>query len=346
MRLLHRASREGDRFLNPVPTAIGGWRLAAKVLPRYLANREERFPREIYDFRTDPAAFLSEPETGLRITWFGHSGALIEIDGLRVLLDPVWDERASPYEWVGPKRFFAPTLALADLPALDVVLITHDHYDHLGGSTVRELSRLPNTQQAQWITSLNVAPILQSFGVSRERVTEMDWTDTLALQSVSSGATAALTAYPSRHFSGRSLRTRFKTLWSSFVLAGSRHTIYLGADSGWWPGFREIAARHLPLTLSMLEIGAFHELWADIHLGPDGAARAYDDMGRPGLLMPIHWGLFDLALHAWRQPIQRLSTIADERGLKLWSPTPGVPTDLHRDTEVRSDWWHPAASGV
>ena len=346
MSLLRRARMDGELFCNPVPTEIGGLRLALRVLPLYFANREERFPREPLHFETDPAVYRTPPPTGLRITWFGHSGALIEIDGLRLLLDPVWDLRASPFHWAGPKRFFPPTLALSDLPELDAVLITHDHYDHLGARTIRALADAPATRGAQWITSLRVGPILAGLRVPRERIAEMDWTDTLAIRSLRSAAAANLTAYPARHFSGRSVRGRFKTLWSSFVLSGTQHTVYLGADTGWWPGFTEIAAQHPPFDLTMLEIGAFNELWADIHLGPDGAARAFADLGSPGLLMPIHWGLFDLALHAWRQPIERLQTISGERAIRLWSPEPGLPTDVHPGQELRSTWWRPPNGGV
>lgn len=346
MSLLHPAVRHGKCFVNPVSTEVGGWRLAAKVLPQYLGNREIRFPREHFRFSTDPTSYSTEPATGLRITWFGHSGALIEIDGLRVLLDPVWDLRASPVAWAGPKRFFPPTISLSDLPELDVILISHDHYDHLGAETVRTLARTPCAVRAQWITSLAVGPILRSFGVPSERIVEMDWMDAATLRSARTDARAALTAYPARHFSGRSLRTRFHTLWSAFVLAGSNHTLYLGADTGWWPGFSEIASRHPPFDLSMLEIGAFNELWADIHLGPDGAVRAYRDMGAPGLLMPVHWGLFDLALHAWRQPIERLTELAGEHAIKLWSPCPGLPTDVIRGVEHRSGWWRPSSAAL
>ena len=220
MSLLHRAHMDGELFCNPVPTEIGGLRMALRVLPLYLTNRAERFPREPLHFQTDSAAYRTPPATGLRVTWFGHSGALLEIDGLRLLLDPVWDPRASPFTRIGPKRFFAPTLALRDLPELDAILITHDHYDHLGAQTIRDLAGADCARDAQWITSLRVGPILAGFGAPRDRIAEMDWTDALVIRSCRSEATAKLTAYPARHFSGRSVRGRFKTLWSSFVFAG------------------------------------------------------------------------------------------------------------------------------
>jgi len=132
---------------------------------------------------------------------------------------------------------------------------------------------------------------------------------------------------------------RFETLWSSFVLKGQSHKVYFGADSGWWEGFAEIGAAHGPFDLTMLEIGAYNDLWKDIHLGPEGAAQAFEDLGGRGLMMPIHWGLFDLALHGWRQPIEQMLELASEKGIKLWSPSPGAPTEIVAGLEVRSDWW-------
>ena len=160
-----------------------------------------------------------------------------------------------------------------------------------------------------------------------------------------------VTSWPSRHFSGRGLLDRFKTLWGSFVIEGPRHRVYFGADTGWWEGFGEIGAQYSGFDLVMLEIGAFHPLWAAIHLGPDNAAKAFEAMlrtagvvwaarGSRGLMMPIHWGLFNLALHAWKQPVERMVEVADERGIQLWLPEPGTPTEVVG--ELRSGWWERA----
>jgi L-ascorbate metabolism protein UlaG (beta-lactamase superfamily) len=344
MTLLQPAKKAGRKYLNPVPTQVGGLRLMFKILPLYLANREERVPKlPIGPFRTDSSVYRAPPDRGLRVTWFGHSSNLVEIDGVRILIDPVWDPRASPASWFGPKRFFAPTLALGELPPIDAILISHDHYDHLGEQTIRHLATSANAANARWVTSLGVGAILQRFGVPADRIAELDWTQSASV-SVPSGGACEIVALPARHFSGRSLSNRFETLWSSFVLrgratVGQPHTVYYGADSGQWDGFTAIAAQYGPFDLTMLEIGAWNNLWSQIHLGPDGAAQAFRAMGASGLLMPIHWGLFDLALHAWRQPIERLVQIADASGLKLFSPAPGQPTEVVGNTELRSNWW-------
>ncbi len=371
MNLLKRAEMDGPRFLNPVPVKIGGVKMIFRVLPRYLAGREEREPRQpLGPFRTDPDVYKSAPESGLRVTWFGHSSSLIEIDGFRVLLDPVWEQRASPFRWMGPKRFFPPTLALNALPRLDVVLLSHDHYDHLGEYTVRQLARLEATAGARWITSLGVGRHLRRFGVPAARISELDWTQSVEISQtveisqsveISGRGTAGplrVTAWPARHFSGRGTRDRFKTLWSSFVIEGPRHRVYFGADTGWWDGFAEIAEHYASeggFDLTMLEIGAFHELWADIHLGPDGAVQAFEAMGgaqRAGFFLPIHWGLFNLALHAWRQPIERLLELASSRKLALLLPEPGQPTEVPGNSDrlaqpdARSQWWNPTLNDV
>jgi L-ascorbate metabolism protein UlaG (beta-lactamase superfamily) len=336
MTMLWPAKKVGRRFLNPVLTQVGGFSTVFKVLPLYLKNREEKVPRRrLGPFRTNVSVYAATPESGLRVTWMGHSTLLVEIDGVRVLIDPVWDERASPMQWAGPKRFFAAPVRLEDLPEVDVVLVSHDHYDHLGEATIRKLAGLTSMSKTQWVTSLGVGELLQRYGVDRARIDELNWTQNV---TVAEGA-LEITAVPARHFSGRGMFDRFETLWSAFVLRGTKHTVYFGADSGWWEGFTEIGATYGPFDLTMLEIGAFNELWATIHLGPEGAARAFAALGGKGLMMPIHWGLFDLALHAWRQPMERMLEIADKRGIRLWAPEPGRPTEVVAGFEIRSDWW-------
>ena len=302
-----------------------------KILVRYVTGKEERTPtRALGPFQTDAEVYKTPAASGLRVTWFGHSSTLVEIDGVRVLIDPMWDERAAPLSWAGPKRFFAAPLAMEELPRIDVVLISHDHYDHLGSRSVRALAQLPNLAGARWVTSPGVGGILEGLGVAPAQITELGWTERWR------EGWLEIVALPARHFSGRSLFNRFETLWSSFALIGPKHRVYYGADSGEWAGFEEIGRAYGPFDLTMLEIGAFDPLWADIHMGPDGAVRTFQAMGGEGLLMPIHWGLFNLALHAWRQPIERMFSF---RGLPLWAPEPGVPTEVEAGAGVRSRWW-------
>jgi L-ascorbate metabolism protein UlaG (beta-lactamase superfamily) len=328
---LLKAQRQGRRYMNPVPTKVGGLSTIFKVGPRFFLGGAARSPKHPPGpFHTDPRLYETSPVSGLRITWIGHASSLVEVDGVRILIDPVWDERAAPTEWAGPKRFFPPPLPLEDLPPVDVILISHDHYDHLGAGTVRRLARMESLKHTRWITTLGVGAILSSLGLSSSRWTELNWTDQVQVGAVT------ITALPARHFSGRSLFNRFETLWASFALIGPEHRVYYGADSGEWYGFPEIGERFGPFDLTMLEIGASDPLWADIHMGPEGAVRSFKALGNHGLLMPIHWGLFDLALHPWQQPMEKLVAVED---LKLWSPTPGAPTEVIRGEELRSSWW-------
>ena len=340
---LQAARKQRGKFQNPVPTELGTLRLIFKAMPLYIKNHEQRTPLVTPGpFKTDKSVYHTAPESGLRVTWFGHSGMLVEIDGVRILIDPVWEERASPRQWFGPRRFFPPTISLEDLPQLDAVLISHDHYDHMGEMSIRKLAQLPCTGNARWITALGVGTLLRSWGVKPESIAELDWMGDVDVK-VEGRVLLKVTSVPARHFSGRSLLHRFETLWGAYVLRGAMHTIYFGADTGWWDGFREIAARFGPFDLTMLEIGAYNDLWKEIHLGPDNAARAFQAMGNHGLFMPIHWGLFDLALHGWRQPIERLREIAEEAGMALWSPAPGAPTEVVSKRPLLDTWWqaHP-----
>ena len=302
-----------------------------KIGPRFFLGARARSPQQVPGpFRTDPSVYATQPRSGLRITWMGHSTSIVEIDGVRILIDPVWDLRAAPLSWAGPKRFFPPPLMLHELPTIDAVIISHDHYDHLGASTIRALAQLPVLNRARWIMPLGVAALVKPLGVPAVQCSELNWMDSETVGAVK------ITALPARHFSGRSLFNRFHTLWASFALAGPEHRVYYGADSGEWAGLTKIGEQFGPFDLSMLEIGASNTLWEQIHLGPEGAARSFAALGGRGLLMPIHWGLFDLALHYWKEPIETMWSIP---GVALWSPAPGTPSDVFGGEELRSDWW-------
>jgi L-ascorbate metabolism protein UlaG (beta-lactamase superfamily) len=329
MKFLHPAIKEGKKFLNPVPTNIETDTSIWAVLWKFITNKAETTPkRKLGPFITDVSKYQQPPASGLRITWVGHSSLLIEVDGLRILTDPVWSARASFSQRMGPKRFFPAPLSLQSLPPLDAIIISHDHYDHLDKHVIPFFA----TSKVPFYCSVGVGQYLQAWGIQQERIHEMNWMDSYQIT-----ATCKLTALPARHFSGRGLTNRFETLWSSFVIKTTNHNIYHGADSGWYDGFYEIGEVYGPFDLTMLEIGAYNKSWADIHMGPDNAAKAHLAL-KGKLMMPIHWGTFNLALHPWYEPIERILKLAEEKHIQLFLPKPGEPTEV-TGIAYNSRWW-------
>jgi len=318
------------RYLNVLPTSVQPPSGYAALLRRYLFEKAERVPQQpLGPFRADAAALAQPvPPDALRATWLGHSTVLLELDGRRFLTDPVWAQRASPVQWLGPKRFFAPPLALADVPPLDGVILSHDHYDHLDPAAVRHLAG----RGTPFFCPLGVGRHLRRWGVPAAQITELGW-----WQSVALGPDLELTATPARHFSGRGLLGRDGTLWASWVLRGPRHRVFFGGDSGPFDeAFQQIGAQFGSFDLVMLEVGAADAEWADIHLGPDNALAAHRLLGG-GPLLPLHWGTFNLALHAWRQPVQRLLA-ATSPEVPLLLPAPGQRIEVAAGA-YSSQWW-------
>ncbi|MBS7564274.1 MBL fold metallo-hydrolase [Mucilaginibacter sp. Bleaf8] len=326
---LKGAVKHGKKFQNLIHTDPGGLNIMLPILREYLTNKAENTPKNpIGPFTTDAAVYQTPPASGLRVTWMGHSSLLIEIDGKRLLTDPVWSSRASFTQLAGPKRFYPAPLALADLPPLDGILISHDHYDHFDENTIRALA----PENIPFYCSLGVGQYLEAWGVAKHLIHEMDWGDVDQL-----GTDFTITTAPARHFAGRSLGNRNETLWSSFVLKGPKHNVYFGADSGWFDTFYEIGEAYGPFDLTILEIGAYGKYWPDIHMGPANATQAHLALNGKQM-MPIHWATFNLAPHAWYEPIEKLLPLADEKQITLFVPEPGLPTEVTGE-QLNSGWW-------
>lgn len=261
---------------------------------------------------TDPGQFAVAPESGLRLTWLGHSTTIIEIDGQRVLTDPIFGGRASPVSWAGPEVWYAPPLAFDALPTFDAVLISHDHYDHLQEDTVRRMAGWDTT----FITPLGVGAHLEYWGVPRDRIVELDWWESHTVGDLT------IVSTPSRHASGRQVFDQMRTLWTSYVLKGSQHRVFFSGDTGLFPGLHDIGERFGPFDLVMLEVGAYNRAWPDWHLGPEQALVAHDWL-RGQVLMPIHWGLWNLAAHGWTEPVERLLLDPRAAHTALAIPRPG-----------------------
>ncbi|MEA3152538.1 MAG: hypothetical protein QOK44_127 [Betaproteobacteria bacterium] len=330
-RMKASPSWAGERFRNVHPI-LEGLRDAAVPMPtlhEFLCGGERRVPQRPLRSMSPLDVWSRPPATGLRATWLGHSTVLIEIDGMRVLTDPVWGRRASPSQLAGPKRFQPVPVPLSAMPAIDVVIVSHDHYDHLDYPTIRELTK----RDVPFVTSLGVGAHLEAWGVRAERIVELDWWESHELP----GNGLTVTAAPSQHFSGRGLKNRNSTLWSSFVVRSERHAVFFSGDTGLTMEYEAIRERLGPFDLVMLEVGGLHPSWGDMHLGPENALKALELLGG-GPFLPIHWGTFSLAMHAWDQPAEVLLELAPKAGAQLVMPRLGEPIEPAHAERVTA-WW-------
>ncbi|MFC9993449.1 MBL fold metallo-hydrolase [Nocardia sp. NPDC127526] len=283
-----------------------------------------------------------EQAADLAVTWYGHASCLVEVDGYRVLTDPVWSERVSPSPLVGPARLHPVPSALETLPPVDAVLISHDHYDHLDRETVDALVRL---QDAVFIVPIGIGAHLRHWQVPVDRIVELDWGASVSLSELErarpDGTDLAITCSEARHFSGRGL-VRNTTLWASWSIAGPTRRVYFGGDTGYTKAFAEAGARLGPFDLTLLPIGAYDRHWPDVHMNPEEAVRAHADLcvGDPGhgLLVPIHWATFNLAFHGWSEPVRRLVAAAGEADTRIAVPKPGQRIDPI-GLPPRDTWW-------
>ncbi|WP_236789970.1 MBL fold metallo-hydrolase [Amycolatopsis sp. GM8] len=270
---------------------------------------------------------LDHPADGLYITWYGHASSLVEIEGIRILVDPVWAERVSPSRLIGPRRMHEPPHRLEELPRLDAIIVSHDHYDHLDAAAVRTLTK---TQHAPFVVPLGVGAHLRRWRVPRERIIELDWHESTEIAGV------RITAAEAQHFSGRAF-TRNNTLWASWIIASANRRVFYTADSGYFDGYQRIGERYGPFDASLVQVGAYHPAWPDIHMTPEEGVATHLDV-RGGVLIPVHWGTFRLALHGWSDPADRTWREAKAHDITLAVPRPGERVDIDNVGPV-DPWW-------
>ena len=321
--------RDG-RFVNVQPEAPTSWAALGDYILRQFSGDEVREPpAPLPVLSVDKAALAAAPAPrGLRAFWLGHASTYVELDGLRLLLDPVFGERVSPLP-IGPRRFHPAPIALAELPRIDAVLISQDHYDHLDMDTVRHLA----ARGTRFFVPLGVGAHLERWGVPAAQVDELEWWEQRTLGGVQ------LVCTPTRHYSGRALSDRSATLWSSWSVVGPQHRFFYSGDTGYSTHFQEIGSRLGPFDIAFIKIGAYGPgaAWLDIHMSPEHAVQAHREV-RGRRMFPVHWSTFNLAYHDWDEPIRRAATEARRTGVELLTPRVGEWVDARR--EFRSTpWW-------
>ncbi|QIP15322.1 MBL fold metallo-hydrolase [Spirosoma aureum] len=326
-RILHSKNYQNGSFQNlevtPVmPEDASYWGMMQDFLHKD-PNNIPAYP--LPSVKTDLKALADDKPS---IVWFGHSSYLIKSKGITVLVDPVFSGNASPVSFFGKSFPGSDEYSVDDMPDIDLLILSHDHYDHLDYKTITQL--IPKVKK--FYTALGVGAHLERWGVPTDRIVEFDWWDK---QQVSDSI--VLTAVPARHFSGRSF-TRGKTLWTAFVLNLNGNNLFLGGDSGYGKHFREIGDKYGPFDLAILECGQYGKDWPHIHMFPEEVATAAQDL-RAKTILPVHWAKFSLALHAWNEPIKRLLKKTDEQGMDVTTPRIGEPVLLNA-SYPRAVWWN------
>lgn len=318
----HPQFKDG-KFVNTIPTASMDFSKVPQLLKEYVTRSVESAPKAGIAFKE----LDKEKHLGKEISyvWLGHATLLIHFEGKYYLLDPVLSERVSPFSFQGPKRYFPSPISVEQLPPIEAVLISHDHYDHLDYETILALKE----KTKHFILPLGVQSHLLHWGVSKEKIKTLDWWESQTLGSVTINAT------PARHFSGRKF-SQNNTFWNSYALSFGNTKVYFGGDSGIFDEYAIIGEKFGGFDVAFMPIGAYNEKWHDIHLDPDEAYQAAMDLNTK-VVFPIHWGTFDLALHSWHEPGDRFLKLLQTSELKGQFPPPGVW--INTKSEVLEDWW-------
>ncbi len=316
------------KFQNKNSTDVSGKMEWGRSLREYMTSGNKVPNWSIPVKKITPKEISTTPDTLTKVTWFGHSALLLEMDGKKIFIDPMLGEVPAPHPLLGSKRFNDTLpLSIDEIPPLDAVLISHDHYDHLDYGSIQKLK----DRVGHFYVPLGVSAHLISWGVKKEVITEMDWWDTTSLGRLQ------FTAAPARHFSGRGITDRFKTQWSSWIIEGSVDKIYFSGDSGYDTHFKEIGDKYGPFDLAIMECGQYDEQWPLIHMMPEETVQATLDV-KADLMLPIHWGSFKLSLHAWEDPIERSTIAAKTNGVKMSTPIIGETITIGEDVP-NSRWW-------
>lgn len=324
--------RQSPQFINGrfenTPPYVSNMSILGE-LKAYLGDqvREPTFEIPVVKMSANELARPVAP--GLRAWWLGHASVLIEVDGVRVLTDPVLSQRASPFQFIGPTRLHPPPLPLAVWKNIDAVVISHDHFDHLDMATIQQLA----AGGTHFYVGLGIGAHLERWGVPVAQIHEMDWWETLTIKGV------AIHCAPARHYSGRKSMNN-STLWASWMIKGPNHSAYFSGDTGYAPHLKAIRERLGAPELALIKVGAYGDTWLDIHMHPEAAVQAHKDLGATTML-PVHWATFNLAYHDWAEPIVRTVAAAAKQGVQVVTPRVGEKVEFGQPFENRV-WWVPS----
>lgn len=308
-RIRASLNHNGGQFKNLIPTSMDlDFKDGANVLYEFIFRGKEREPRKALPVRFGKDQNLSADSLSV-ITWYGHSAISLEMDGKYIFIDPMLGDAASPVPFMTKRFKYSKPIDIESLPLIDAVILSHDHYDHLDYPSIIKLKDKVN----HFYAPLGVGSHLKRWGISDSKITELDWWQSAKIDHIEIAAT------PARHFSGRGVMDRNKTLWASWVIQGNNEKIFFSGDSGYGPHFKEIGEKYGPFDFAMMECGQYNEKWEAIHMLPEQTVQASIDVDSKSM-MPIHWSAFNLSLHTWRDPVERALAAAQANEVNILTP--------------------------
>lgn len=318
---------DGDKFVNTQTDYKPDFTTGLTIMKRFITEKRNAplplAPIPVHELSNEKLTLQTED----MVYRLGHSSLLLKLSGQYVLIDPIFSERASPVQWIGPKRFHQPPLTPEQLPHLSSVVISHDHYDHLDEASIKALADKTDF----FVTPLRVGERIIDWGIPREKVVQLDWWQSTVHQGIE------LVATPAQHFSGRGVFDSNKTLWASWVIRTDKTNVFYTGDTGYFSGFKEIGDKYGPFDITMVETGAYNELWAEIHMSPEQSVQTHIDLKGKAML-PVHNGTFDLALHDWYEPFERCVELAADRQIQLLTPEFGQGVRI-KEPVADGYWW-------
>jgi L-ascorbate metabolism protein UlaG (beta-lactamase superfamily) len=307
------------------PMDLNYWKLFKELIKK-APNRNPKMNIEVENV---DSITIENKRSETQLCWFGHSTFLLLMDGKKILIDPMLGQTPSPVSFLGTKRYSADLpITAEELPFIDAVILSHDHFDHLDYKSINKLKN----KVGRFFTPLGVGNHLISWGIAEDKITELNWGESIEFESIN------LVCTPARHFSGRGLFDRAATLWCSWVIKGTKDNIFFSGDSGYDTHFKEIGNRYGPFDISLMECGQYNEDWKLLHMMPEEAVQASIDL-RSRLILPIHWGAFTLAFHDWTDPVERITKKANDLNMPVTTPKIGEPVIVGNSTFPNEKWW-------